>query len=119
MWRTDKGAGRGKLIFALLVLAAAAYCAIKIVPVYVSNYELNDKIRQLAIQATVDRSSAQAVQDRVLDYAKDLGLPVKRENITVQVGSTVTINVDYTDPIDLKVYTLNLHLTASAENRQI
>jgi len=119
MRRTERGAGRAKLIVVLLILAAAAYCGIKIVPIYVSNYELNDKIRQLAIQATVDHSSAQAVQDRVLDYAKELGLPVTRENVTVQVGPTVVISVDYTVPIDLKVYTLNLHFTPSAENRQI
>jgi len=119
MRHSDRGAGYGKLIFALLVLAAAAYCAVKIVPVYVSNYELNDKIRQLAIQATVDHSSAQAVQDKVLDYAKELGLPIERKDVTVQVGNLVSISIDYTVPIDLKVYTLNLHFTPSAENRQI
>ena len=119
MRHTDRGAGYGKLIFALLIISAVAYCAIKIVPVYVSNYELNDKIRQLAVQATVDHSSAQGVQDRVVDYAKGLGLPVARENVTVQVGTVVTINLDYNVPVDLKVYTLNLHFTPSAENRQI
>jgi len=119
MRRTEQGAGRGKLIFTLLVLAAVAYCAFKTVPVYVNNYELNDKIHQLAIQATVDHSSAQAVQDRVLEEAKDLGLPVTRDNVTVQVGSVVTINVDFTVPIDLKVYTWNWHLTDSAQNKQI
>jgi hypothetical protein len=119
MRHTDRGAGNAKLIFVLVVMAVAAYCAVKIVPVYVSNYELNDKIRQLAIQSTVDHSSAQAVQDRVLEYAKGLGLPVARENVTVQVGNVVTISIDYTVPVDLKVYTLNLHFTPSAENRQI
>jgi len=119
MRRTDRGAGNAKFIFVLLVLAAVAYFAVKAVPVYVSNYELSDKIRQLAIQATVDRSPAQTVQDRVVSYGKDLGLPITRENVTVQVGSVVTINVDYTVPIDLMVYTLNLHFTPSAENRQI
>ena len=119
MRRTDRGAGNAKFIFVLVVLAAVAFFAVKTVPVYVSNYELNDKIRQLAIQATVDHSSAQVVQDRVVGYGKDLGLPITPENVTVTVGSTVTINVDYKVPIDLMVYTLPLHLTASAENRQI
>lgn len=119
MRQTEKGAGRVKLIFALVVLAAVAYCAAKIVPVYVSNYELQDKIRQLAIQATVDRSSSQAVQDHVLQDAQELGLPVTPDNVTVQVGNAVTISIDYTVPIDLKVYTLNLHFTPSAENNRI
>jgi hypothetical protein len=31
----------------------------------------------------------------------------------------VTVDVDYTVPVDLKVYVLNLHFTPSAENRQL
>ena len=37
----------------------------------------------------------------------------------VRTGSIVTIDVDYLVPIDLKFYTLMLHFTPSAENRQI
>ena len=58
---SETGKGRIKLIFALLFLAALVFALVKVVPVYVSNYELNDDIHQLAIQATVDRSSAGAV----------------------------------------------------------
>ena len=119
MRRTEEGKGRAKLVFVLLVLAVVAYCSFKIIPVYVNNYELNDKIRELAIQSTVDHSSATAVQDRVLEYAKQLGLPVVRENVKVTVGTTVTINIDYTVPIDLKFYMYNMHFTDSASNNQI
>ena len=119
MRRSESGKGRVKLVFALLFLAALAFALIKIVPVYVSNYELNDDIHQLAVQATVDRSTAAAVQNRVVEYAKDLGLPVASENVTVQVGTRVTISVDYVVPIDLKVYILELHFTPSADNKAI
>jgi hypothetical protein len=34
-------------------------------------------------------------------------------------GGRVTVSLDYTVPVDLKVYTLNLHFTPSAENRQL
>jgi uncharacterized protein (UPF0333 family) len=119
MRRSESGKGRIKFIFALLFLAAVAFVSVKVIPVYVRNYEFKDEIHGLAIQATVDRSAAAAVQNRVLVYAKDLDLPITRENVVVQVGDKVAINVDYTVPIDLKVYTWVLHFTPSAENKQI
>ena len=119
MRTSESGAGRAKAIFAIVFLLAVVYCGWKILPVYVNNYELNDDIRQLAIQSTVDRSSVEAIQNKVVAYAKDLDLPVKRENVTVQVGNRVTISVDYTIPIDLKVYTWMKEFVDSAENNQI
>lgn len=116
---SEKGRGNVKFFFALIFLAIVAFVAIKVIPVYVNNYELNDDIHQLAVQATVDHSSAEAIQDKVLGYAKELGLPVQRENITVRAGGDVSIDIDYTVPIDLKVYTLELHFTPSALNRQL
>jgi|SRR5579859_4624358 len=116
---SESGAGRAKAIFAILFLIAVVFCGWKVIPVYVNNYELNDDIRQLAIRSTVDRSSAEKVQNDVLTYAKDLNLPVKREDVTVQVGNRVTISVDYTVPIDLKVYVWMKEFVDSAENNQI
>src|SRR5579859_4915179 len=116
---SESGAGRFKAIFAICFLFAVIYCAWKIIPIYVNNYELSDDIRQLAIQATVDRSSAEQVQNKVVSYAKDLDLPVKREDVTVQVGNRVVINVDYTIPIDLKVYVWMKEFVDSAANNQI
>lgn len=116
---SESGVGRAKAISAILFLIAVAYCGWKIIPIYVNNYELNDDIRQLAIQSTVDRSSAEQVQNKVLKYAKDLDLPVTREDVTVQVGNIVTINVDYIVPIDFKVYVWNKEFVDSVRNNQI
>lgn len=119
MRRPESGAGTSKAIFALVVLAVVAFLGAKIIPVYVNNYELNDYISQLAIRATVGHASADAVQNDVVQKAQDLGLPVTRDNVKVSIGSKVTIDIDYNVPVDLKVYTLTLHFTPSAENRQI
>src|SRR2546427_151844 len=115
----EKGRGNVKLIFALAFLAAVAFVAIKVIPVYVNNYELTDDIHQLAVQATVDHSSAEGVQTKVLNYAKDLSLPIKREDVTVRVGGEVRIDIDYRVPVDLKLYTFELHFTPSAANKQL
>jgi hypothetical protein len=119
MRRTEKGAGYVKLIFAVLILGSVAWVGIKVIPVYVNNYQLNDEIKQLAVQATVDHSSVEAVQNKVLGYAKDLELPVAREDVKVQVGTKVTIDIDYKVPIDLKVYSFDLHFTDSVSNNSL
>ncbi len=119
MRQQDSGKGRGKAIFATAVLLFAVYAGVKILPVYIHNYELHDYIHELAIRATVERSSEDAVRRAVVEYANSLDLPVKNDNVKVTVGGRVTINLDYSVPIDLKVYTLVLHFTPSAENRQL
>jgi hypothetical protein len=121
MGRSDRGQGKMKAILSLAFLAAVAYAGVKIIPVYVQNYELQDYIRQIAVRATVDRTPAEAVQNNVVAHARDnLRLPITRENVKVQYsGRTITIDIDYTVPVDLKVYTLNLRFTPSAENRAL
>ncbi len=119
MRRSESGKGTAKAIFVTLVLASAAYGAFKILPVYVHNYELTDHIHEIAMQATVQRTAAEAVRNEVVSYANDIDLPITRDNVKVTVGSRVTIDIDYEVPIDLKVWTLKLHFTPTAENRQL
>lgn len=114
---SDSGAGRLKTIFVLLVLGAIAYVAIKTIPVYVNSYEVQDYIRQLAIKASVERVKPEAIQDQVTAHAVEKDLPVTRDNVKVTIsGSKVRIDMDYTVPVDLRVYTLSLHFTPSSED---
>ena len=114
---SDSGAGSLKLIFVLLVLGAVAYVAIKTIPVYVNAYEVQDYIRQLAIKASVERVKPEAIQDQVVAYAVEKDLPVTRDNVNVRINrGKVRIDMDYTVPVDLRVYTLSLHFTPSSED---
>lgn len=114
---SDSGVGRLKTIFVLLVLGAIAYVAIKTIPVYVNSYEVQDYIRQLAIKASVERVKPEAIQDQVTAHAVEKDLPVTRDNVKVTIsGSKVRIDMDYTVPVDLRVYTLSLHFTPSSED---
>ncbi len=121
MRRADSGKGTLRAILTVAVLAAIVYAATQILPVYVHNYELQDNLRQLSIQAMAgQRPTVESVRNAVLERAHDLDLPVKADDVKVVLtGGKITIDLDYTVPIDLKVYTLNLHFTPSAENRAI
>jgi len=121
MRRTEEASGRLKVVFSLAIVVAVAFVAIKVIPVYVNNYQLEDHIRQLSIQLAVRTraTTPDEVKNEVVAYAQDHGIPLAADSVKVTVGSHVMIDLDYTVPVDLMVYTLKLHFTPSAENRSL
>jgi YbbR domain-containing protein len=120
MRQLDVGRGTLKTIFALGFLAALVYSCVKIIPVYVNNYQLQDYIEQQTPFWLTQRASVEAVRNNILEKAQELDLPLSSDEVKVEAnGSRVTVHIDYTVPVDLKVYTLQLHFTPSSENRSI
>ena len=117
----DSGRGNAKAIATLAVLVVMGYGAVKILPVYVRAYELADHLHELTIEAMAGQHpSAESVRNNVLAKAQDLELPVKSENVkVVYTTGKISIALDYTVPVDLQVYVLNLHFTPSADNRSL
>jgi hypothetical protein len=110
-----------KAFLSLAFLGIVAYCALKIVPVYVSNYQFQDYLNNTAVNATVHQPQPRPEELQAVIYSKaeSLGLPVERQDIRVSVGQTVTIDVVYEVYVDLKIYTLPLRFTPSAKNSNI
>ncbi len=68
----------------------------------------------------VNRYSEEQIRDVVFKEAQDLDVPIKKEQIKVLVNpSLVRISLDYTVPIDLLVYKMDLHFTPSSENKSL
>jgi len=118
MRRGEEAAGRLKALMALALLAAAIFGAIKTLPVYVNNYQLQDHILQLSTQLAVRSTPATPgeVTNEVVEFAQDHGIPLAADNVSVTIGHHVTINLDCTVPVDLSVYSLRLHVTPSADS---
>jgi hypothetical protein len=120
MQLTDSGAGRVKALLSILFLVFVVFAGVKIIPVYVNNYELDDYIREQTPYWLTQRARADYIQKSILNKAQELGLPVSEDQVKVEApGSVVRVSIDYTVPVDLVVYTLTLHFTPSAENKQI
>jgi hypothetical protein len=117
----DSGKVTAKMIFTIAILSALVFSVVKILPVYIRAFELQDGLREIVIQAMAgQRPSADAVRNAVLAKAADLDLPVKSDDVKIEITpGKVTINLDYTVPVDLRIYTLNLHFTPSADNRSL
>ena len=117
---TNTGSGRFKAILSIIFLLYVIVVGIKVIPVYVNDYELDDYIRQQTPFWLTDRKSADAIEKAVLDKAADLDLPVTADNVKVNApGSLVNVTVDYTVPLDFVFFTVPKQFTHSAENRQI
>ena len=120
MRRVDAGRGHAKALFTLLVLALVVYAGVQIVPVYVNNYQLADYLRSQTPFWLAQHSSSEMVQKAILAKAQDLNLPIRAEQVKVEAtGGRVTVTIDYTVPIDLKVYTWPLHFTPTSESRSL
>jgi len=113
---SEEGKGYVKFILALLVLGVVGFVSYRVGKVYFANYELQDYIRQAAIQYSArPNSTPQTIANDVLSKAQDLGLPITSDNIKVRAGNRVVIDVDYQAPVDLVMYTVVLHFTPSSE----
>lgn len=120
MRRTDEGKGYAKALFSLLVLFFIGYASVKMIPVYLSNYELQNYLDEQTPFWVTQHATEDAVKARVLAKAQELNLPISKEQMQVQASQAqVTVSIDYTVPIDLKVYTATLHFTPHSQNRAL
>jgi hypothetical protein len=110
--RSQRGGGTIKAILWTAILIYGAFVAYKILPAYVAEYQL--------AYANVNRYTEEQVRDNIFKVVQDLDIPVKREEIKVVANQAlVKIEMDYTVPVDLLVYHLNLHFTPSSENKSL
>jgi hypothetical protein len=116
----ERGAGKIKAIVVTLILAFLVLVGVRTVPPYLAEYQLSNKMDETARFAVVNSYSEDQIRDTIYSSIQDLGIPATKDSIKVSATrSLVTISVDYTVPVDLIVYKLQLHFTPSAENRSI
>lgn len=118
--RTQRGAGKLKTVIYLAILLAAIFAAVKILPAYVADYQLSDKMQELARFSVVNRYTEEQIRDNVYRAMQDLGIPAKREDIKIiSSQAVVKISLDYRVPVDLIVYQMELHFTPSSEVKSL
>lgn len=118
--RSEKGGSRLKTLLALAILVAIVFSVIKIVPIYVLNYELHDSMQEEATYASVNRKTPEQIRSDLEKKLKELGIAVDPKSIEVtSYSGNVTISLEYTVPVDLAVYQLQLHFHPQADNTSI
>jgi hypothetical protein len=118
--RAERGAGKLKSILFLAIFLLIIYSGVKIVPPYVTDYQLSDKMQEQARFAVVNRYTEDQIRDNIFKVMQDLEVPAKRDAIKVSANNAVVkISLEYTVPVDLFFYHLDLHFSPSSENKAL
>jgi hypothetical protein len=118
--RSQRGAGKLKAIVVALLFIVAIYVAFKLVPPYMNEYQLQDKMQELARFGIVNRYSDEQIRENVYKAVQDLNLPIKREDIKVTITqATCRISLEYSVPVDMMFYSTELHFSPSSENKSL
>jgi hypothetical protein len=94
--------GRIKTLLGLLIFGGAVYMGWMVIPVYMSNYQLEDSMATIAkFSGTGDRNEDQ-IRAEVMKEAKKYDVPITPEMVkVVRAGSQVDISANYTVVLDL------------------
>jgi hypothetical protein len=116
----ERGEGKLKSIIIVVVIVLAIYSAVKLIPPYVNDYQLSDKMQEQARFAVVNRYSEEQIRENIFKVIQDLGVPAKREDIkVVATNSLVKISMEYTVPVDLLAWHIELHFSPSSEGKAL
>ena len=118
----ERGGSKLSLLVTLVIIGALGFTAVKIVPVYVEAYQFQDSIQAESRFALTGypKKSIDDIRDDIYKKAQDLDIPVKREDIRVNVtNGSVEIGADYSVLIDLKIYQYTLQFHPHADNHSI
>ncbi len=100
-----------KAVLVVALFVVLVYLGIKLVPPLVNNYQFQEELTTLASGFTVYAASRteENIREEVLRKAKDLGLPIKPDQVRV-VKSTYGLNTDvrYNVMVETPAYTFNL-----------
>lgn len=116
--------GKAKLNFAItiIILGTMVFCAVKVVPSWFANYQLQDAITTEArfATSTYPKKTPEDIQGDVFKKAQELGVPAKKEDIKVTFeGNLITISLDYSVTYDLAVTQITHLFHLYADSRPI
>ena len=116
--------GTVKAIVGLAVMAAVVVIGLKVIPPYFSNYEFEDYIKNEALQSTYGTRSEDDIREAVIKHAREYDIQLTSKQVRVVRGgagggASLTIEADYTVPLDLPGYTTTLEFHPSTKNKSI
>jgi hypothetical protein len=83
--------------------------ATRVAPAYIDALQFNDYIRQEVKYAVAARRTTDSIRTDVLQKAKELNIGIGPRDIRItQHGPAFTLELDYSIPVDLRVYQRNL-----------
>jgi len=113
-----------KLLLGIGVIVTVAFLGIKFIPVYFSNYEFEDFIKEEALHSTYSTRSEDDIKEAVIKHARDYDIALTNQQVKVSRSGingngSLTIEASYTVPIDLPGYSTVLEFHPSSNNKGV
>lgn len=116
--------GSIKMILGVAMMVLAAILCLKLVPPYFSNYQFEDFIKNESLQSTYSTRSEDEIRESVIKHAReyDIQLTAKQVHV-IRTGSsgtgTLTIEAEYSLPVNLPGYSTVLEFHPSSKNKGV
>src|ERR1700721_3235527 len=116
--------GTLKLVLGFGFMAALILAGVKVIPPFFANYELEDAIKTEATQSTYSTRTEDDIRESIIKQARsyDIALTPKQVHVT-RVGSfgqgTLSIDAEYSVPVDLPGYSPTLQFHPSSQNKVV
>ena len=119
--RSERGFLSISAIFGLALVGAVIFLAIKLLPPYITNYQVQDAMDNLARNSTYSPITEAELKKEVMKQARGFGVPLDDRQVTVEkaTGSSVGIAIRYEVPVDLVARQVVLQFNVTAGNRNI
>jgi len=118
--RGERGEGKFQTIVFLIIFVSFIVVGFKTIPAYVAEYQLADKMQEVARFSVVTRQNETQIREAIFKVIQDLDIPATQDDIKVtSTNNLVTISVDYKVPVDLLVYQTEMHFSPSSENKSL
>jgi hypothetical protein len=113
-----------KLLFGVAIFLVLAVVGFKIIPPYFANYELEDSIKTEALQSTYSTRTEEDIRTAIIKQARNYDIMLTPKQIRVQRmggfgNGTLTIEANYSVPIDLPGYSTTLEFHPSTKNKGV
>jgi len=113
-----------KLVFAFALFALVGLVAIKLLPPFFSNYEFEDSIKNEALQSTYSARTEDDIRESVIKHAHDYDIALTPKQVkVVRTGNygngNLTIEADYSVPLDLPGYSTTINFHPSSANHGV
>lgn len=113
--RREKGEGQMGCVVGLIVLALGIFIAYKMIPVKVKAAELRQEVVDEAKSAGTHGDDK--IRANILRKAREDELPVTEDNIKInRANNEITVDVEYTVPVEFPGYTYQWHIHHTATN---
>lgn len=113
--RSERGFLSFSAMVALLAVATVIFLALKLLPSYVANFQLQDAVENLSRRASYSEMTEREIRDAVVSRAGDFGIALDSRQVAVRKRSdTVDIAIQYEVQVDLIWRRVELRFEPSA-----